>query len=82
MPAYRYRYAARVGGPGHGSVTGDAVSGGKWFSLTEDHGQAAELGRLDALTEYAWAARAGGGWRGRRWGSRPVQRPLRAVDRV
>ncbi|HKI57654.1 MAG TPA: 4-hydroxyproline epimerase [Trueperaceae bacterium] len=57
VPAYRYRRAVTVQVPGHGPVSGDVAWGGNWFFLTEDHGQVVEPGRLDALTDYAWAVR-------------------------
>jgi len=59
VPAYRYRQAVSVDVPGHGRVTGDVAWGGNWFFLSEDHGQAVEPGRLDALTDFAWAVRRG-----------------------
>jgi len=57
--AYRYRHGVRVEVPGHAPVTGDVAWGGNWFFLVEDHAQALEAGRVDALTSYAWAVRRG-----------------------
>ncbi len=57
VPAYRYRKAVPVEVPGYGRVRGDVAWGGNWFFLTEDHGQAVEAGRIDELTEFAWAVR-------------------------
>jgi len=57
VPAYRYRRAVPLDVPGHGRVHGDIAWGGNWFFLVSDHGQTLEAGRIDALTEMAWAIR-------------------------
>ncbi len=57
VPAYRHRKAVRLELPGGGSVSGDVAWGGNWFFLSHDHGQRVEPGRIEALTEYAWAVR-------------------------
>jgi 4-hydroxyproline epimerase len=43
--------------PGIGVVRGDVAWGGNWFFLVDDHGQALELARVEALTSYAWRVR-------------------------
>jgi 4-hydroxyproline epimerase len=55
VPARRYRSAVAVDIPGYGRVHGDIAWGGNWFFLCEDHGQALELRRADALIAYTSA---------------------------
>lgn len=57
VPSYRSRHAVPVHVEGHGTLHGDVAWGGNWFFLTEDHGQALELDRVDALTEFSWRVR-------------------------
>ncbi|MBW3623472.1 MAG: proline racemase family protein, partial [Armatimonadetes bacterium] len=57
VPSYRHEKGVRVEVEGHGPVTGDVAWGGNWFFLVEDHGQALELGNVEALTEYTWRIR-------------------------
>ena len=53
VPSRRHRKGATVEVEGHGPVTGDVAWGGNWFFLVEDHGQALEFARVDALTAFA-----------------------------
>jgi 4-hydroxyproline epimerase len=57
VASYRKAHGVRVEVPGLGMVTGDVAWGGNWFFLVEDHGQTLELGRAEALTDYAWRVR-------------------------
>jgi 4-hydroxyproline epimerase len=57
VPAYRHAADVVVDVPGYGRVTGDVAWGGNWFYLVGDHGQALDLSRVDALTEFTWAIR-------------------------
>lgn len=53
VPSYRLRKGVTVEVPGYGPVTGDVAWGGNWFYLVEEHGQALEPARLEALTDFA-----------------------------
>ncbi len=57
VPSHRHARGVRVelDGTVHGNValTGDIAYGGNWFFLTEDHRQALDLSRVQALTEFA-----------------------------
>jgi 4-hydroxyproline epimerase len=55
VPARRYRHHVPVDIPGIGRVHGDVAWGGNWFFLCDDHGQALELSRVDALVHYTVA---------------------------
>ncbi|NVZ50722.1 4-hydroxyproline epimerase [Pseudomonas sp. B6002] len=55
VPAYRLRQQVAVQVPGYGEVLGDIAWGGNWFFLVSDHGQALDMGNVDALTDYTWA---------------------------
>jgi len=57
VPSYRTKKAVTIEVPGVGPVTGDVAWAGNWFFLVGDHGQALELGRVEALTDYAWRIR-------------------------
>ena len=53
VPSYRKAAGVRLEIPGLGTATGDVAWGGNWFFITEDHGKALELSRVDELTEFA-----------------------------
>jgi len=55
VPAYRYRHRVPVDIPGAGLVHGDIAWGGNWFFLCDDHGQALEFSRVNALVDYTVA---------------------------
>lgn len=57
VPSYRHAKGVRVSVDGHGPVSGDVAWGGNWFFITEDHGQALERSRVEALTNFAWRVR-------------------------
>jgi 4-hydroxyproline epimerase len=57
VPSHRKARAVSVEVPGFGPVTGDVAWGGNWFFLVHEHGQALELSRVEALTEFAWRVR-------------------------
>jgi len=57
VPAYRLARGVAVEVPGHGRITGDVAWGGNWFFLSADHGQALEIGNIDALTDFGWRVR-------------------------
>jgi 4-hydroxyproline epimerase len=57
VPSYRHRAGVSVEVPGFGAVRGDVAWGGNWFFLVGEHGQALELSRVDALTDFAWRIR-------------------------
>ncbi len=59
VPSYRHAHGVTVEVDGHGPVKGDVAWGGNWFFLVEGHGQALELARVDALTDFAWRLRQG-----------------------
>jgi 4-hydroxyproline epimerase len=59
VPSYRHAQGVTVKVDGHGPVKGDVAWGGNWFFLVEGHGQALELARADALTDFAWRVRQG-----------------------
>jgi 4-hydroxyproline epimerase len=49
--------AVEVEVAGHGRARGDIAWGGNWFYLIEQHDQALEFARLEALTDYTWRVR-------------------------
>ena len=57
VPSYRVAAKAAVEVSGHGVVHGDVAWGGNWFFLCADHGLRLEAGRVDELTDFAWAVR-------------------------
>ncbi len=57
VPSYRKVKAATIDVPGVGRVTGDVAWAGNWFFLVGDHGQALDLARVEALTDYSWRIR-------------------------
>ncbi len=57
VASYRYAKQVAVEAPGIGTVRGDIAWGGNWFFLVGEHGQALELERVEALTDYAWRVR-------------------------
>lgn len=57
VPSYRKVKAAKIDVPGVGPVTGDVAWAGNWFFLVGDHGQALDLARVEALTDYSWRIR-------------------------
>ena len=57
VPAYRHARAVAVDVPGHGRVHGDIAWGGNWFFLCDDHGQALDLGNVEALVDFSWRLR-------------------------
>ncbi len=57
VPSYRLAKAVKLEAAGLGEVRGDVAWGGNWFYLIENHGQALEFERLEALTNYAWQVR-------------------------
>ncbi|HXG47714.1 MAG TPA: proline racemase family protein [Methylomirabilota bacterium] len=52
VPSFRKKKGAVVEVPGLGAITGDVAWGGNWFFLIEEHGQALDLSRVGALTEF------------------------------
>ncbi len=52
VPSYRLATGVAVDVEGHGPVTGDVAWGGNWFFLVGEHGQALDLSRVDALTDF------------------------------
>lgn len=54
VPAYRYRRQVPVDVPGYGRVHGDIAWGGNWFYLVSEHGEALEMGNVEALSEFTW----------------------------
>ena len=66
VPSFRHARGVAVELDGR-RVSGDVAYGGNWFFLSEDHGQALEFARIEALTDYCWRLRqalAGAGIRG------------------
>lgn len=59
IPSYRHAKGVTVDVAGHGKVTGDVAWGGNWFFLVADHGQALDLARAEALTDFSWRVREG-----------------------
>ena len=57
IPAWRHAKGVTVNVAGHGPVTGDVAWGGNWFYLVQDHGQALDLARAEALTDFTWRVR-------------------------
>ncbi|MEY4376798.1 MAG: hypothetical protein RJB26_1348 [Pseudomonadota bacterium] len=57
IPAWRHAKGVTVNVAGHGPVTGDVAWGGNWFYLVQDHGQALDLARAEALTDFSWRVR-------------------------
>ncbi len=57
IASYRTHKGVTVDVPGHGAIAGDVAWGGNWFFLTEGHGQALSLSRIDELTACAWDVR-------------------------
>jgi 4-hydroxyproline epimerase len=57
VPSYRHAAGVAVEVEGFGRVTGDIAWGGNWFFLVSDHGQALELRRFEALTDFTWRIR-------------------------
>lgn len=55
--SYRSAQRVPVEVPGYGRMTGDIAWGGNWFYLVDDHRQALDLRRVEALTDCAWAIR-------------------------
>jgi len=56
VPSYRHAHGVALELDGR-RVTGDVAWGGNWFFLSEDHGQALEFARIEALTDYSWRLR-------------------------
>ncbi|MCI0359848.1 MAG: proline racemase family protein, partial [Planctomycetaceae bacterium] len=62
VPSYRHAASVAVEVEGFGRVTGDIAWGGNWFFLVGDHGQALggqalDLARVEALTDFTWRIR-------------------------
>jgi 4-hydroxyproline epimerase len=57
VASYRKAAGISVEVPGHGKIHGDVAWGGNWFFLIEDHRLQLTLNNVEALTDYAWAAR-------------------------
>jgi len=57
VPSWRHATQVRVDVDGIGRVHGDVAWGGNWFFLVEQHGQALEFARIEALTDYTWRVR-------------------------
>jgi 4-hydroxyproline epimerase len=57
LPSYRHAAGITVEVEGHGPVSGDVAWGGNWFFLVGDHGQALDVSRVAALTEFTWRIR-------------------------
>jgi proline racemase len=57
VASYRFAQAVEVEVAGHGRARGDIAWGGNWFYLIEQHDQALEFARLEALTDYTWRVR-------------------------
>jgi 4-hydroxyproline epimerase len=55
--SYRTHSKVAVDVPGIGRVVGDVAWGGNWFFLISDHGQAIDLARVEALTDFSWRVR-------------------------
>ena len=57
VPSFRHAANVSVEVDRFGRVTGDVAWGGNWFFLVSDHGQALELSRVEALTDFTWRIR-------------------------
>ena len=57
VPSYRARKRVPIEVPGMGTIHGDVAWGGNWFFLSDDHGEALELPRVERLVEQAWRIR-------------------------
>jgi proline racemase len=57
VASFRHAHAVSVEVEGIGRICGDVAWGGNWFFLIEQHGQALEFARIEALTDFAWRVR-------------------------
>src|SRR5215475_3141169 len=57
VESYRKAAEVTVEVPGYGLVCGDVAWGGNWFFLVRDHRLPLTLGKVDELTNFAWAIR-------------------------
>jgi len=59
VPSYRSRHAVQVSVAGYGEVVGDIAYGGNWFFLVGEPHVPIESSRIEDLTHYTKAIKAG-----------------------